>query len=233
MKKLFILSVLLLALAFIVFGCGTGGSVVKVGEAPGGYTTLIHDGITLRLSYIDQRDLYKLYGQKNNPFMNYKTGRLIVIDTAIQSDKPLRLVLGEAQLSTPGGNRGPTPKEDVYYYWYSRLINNYGSYSRFSSPHESNTTSQRSSESSIYVTNHGCVGRNKFDFHNWSLKVTTQIIDESILPDAFDVPADTETMGYFLFNQVRGEKKVDAVFTLPIYDQQGDLVHRFEFQFPI
>ena len=205
MRKLLFPIILMLTLLVIAVSCSTGGSVVKLGEAPGGYTTLTHGGITLRLSYLDQKDLYALYSQSNNPFMNYKTGRLIVIETAIQSGAPLHLELENAQLSTPGGSRGPTPKEDVYDYWYSRLIKNYSAGG----------------------------GKGAGPYHNWSLKVTTQIIEETILPGEVDVQTGSETVGYILFDQIRGEKNVDATFTLPVYDQQGELLHEFEFQFPI
>ena len=204
MRKLLFPIILMLALLLIAVSCNTGGSVVKLGEAPGGYTTLIHGGITLRLSYLNNKDLYKLYSQSNNPFIKTSWGTLIVIETAIQSDTPLRLELVGAQLSTPGGKRGPTPKEDVYDYWYTRLIKNYSGTSK-----------------------------GKSEFSNWSLKVTTQRIEETILPGEVDVQTDSETVGYIVFDQIRGEKNVDATFTLPVYDQQGELLHEFEFQFPI
>jgi hypothetical protein len=207
MKKLILPVTLMVALFLIAVGCSTGGSVVKLGEAPGGYTTLTHEGITLRLSYINDKDLLKLYGQKNNPFIKTSWGTLIVIEAAIQSDAALRLVLRDAQLSTPGGSRGPTSKEAVSGYWYTRLSKNYSS-----SPSSS-------------------AGRSTFS--NWSLKVTGQIIDESVFPVEFSVQSGTETVGYILFDQVRGEKKVDATMTLPVYDQKGKLQHEFEFNFPI
>ena len=194
----------MLTLLLVAVGCSTGGSVVKLGEAPGGYTTLTHGGITLRLSYLNNKDLYKLYSQSNNPFIKTSWGTLIVIETAIQSDTPLRLELVGAQLSTPGGKRGPTPKEDVYDYWHTRLIKNYSGTSK-----------------------------GKSEFSNWSLKVTTQRIEETILPGEVDVQTDSDTVGYIVFDQIRGEKNVDATFTLPVYDQQGELLHEFEFQFPI
>ena len=93
--------------------------------------------------------------------------------------------------------------------------------------------SQIDSGSSTYVSSYSYGGRSKIAFHNWSLKVTTQIIDETILPGVVDVQAGSETVGYILFDQVRGEKKVEAEFTLPVYDQQGELLHQFKFKFPI
>ena len=95
MKKTFIPVALFVISLLLLAGCGTSSSVVMLGEAPSGYTTLTHEGITLELSYLDQRDLYKLYGQNNNPFVNYKTGRLIVIEILMQSDAPLRVHLDE------------------------------------------------------------------------------------------------------------------------------------------
>ena len=205
MKKLIMPIVIATALLLIVAGCETGGSVVKLGQAPGGYTTLAQEGISLRLSYLDQKDLYALYGQSNNPFVNYETGRLLVIETAVQSDADLRLELGSAKLKTPGGERGPTPKEDVYDYWYSRLIKNYSAGG----------------------------GKGSSQYHNWSLKVTTEVIEGTIFPYEVDVQAGSETVGYILFDQIRGEKNVDASFTLPVYNAQGELLHEFEFSFPI
>ena len=205
MKRIITPIVILTALFLILIGCETGGSVVKLGEAPGGYTTLDHEGISLRLSYLNQKDLYALYSQSNNPFVNYETGRLIVIETAVLSDAYLRLELENAQLKTPGGERGPTPKEDVYDYWYSRLIKNYSAGG----------------------------GKGSSQYHNWSLKVTTEIIEQTILPGKVDVQAGSETVGYILFDQIRGEKNVDATFTLPVYNDQGELLHEFEYSFPI
>ena len=233
MKKILIPVVLFVISLLFLAGCGTSSSVVKLGEAPAGYTTLTHEGITLKLSYLDQRDLYKLYGQNNNPFMNYKTGRLIVVEISILSDAPLQVNLNEAVLSTPGGERGLTSREEVYEYWYSRLINNYGTKSRFSTPHKSSTMYQESGGSNTNVTSYSYMGTRKNDYHDWSLKVTTQIIDETILPSDFEVQTGLQTAGYILFEQVRGEKKVNAELTLPVYDNQGELLHNFTYTFPI
>ena len=205
MNKLLLPIILTGILLLVAVGCETSTSVVKLGEAPGGYTTLTHEGITLGLSYLDQNDLYKLYGQKSNPFVYYKTGRLIVIETNIQTSVPLKLNLVNAQLSTPGGNREPTPQKDVYDYWYSLLIKNYSAGG----------------------------GKGAGQYHNWSLKITTQIINDTILPAEVDVETGSDTIGYILFDQIRGEKDVAATFTLPVFDQQGELLHEFEFQFPI
>ena len=221
------------AVVLLFLGCSTGESAARLGEAPSGYTALSHGGVALNLSYLDQRDLYKLYGQRNNPFMRYKSGRLIVIEIAVQSDGPLHLDLRNAQLNTPGGSRGLTLKEEVYYYFYSRLIYNYGGYSRHHTPIKSTTMSQTAPDSSFHISAYSYGGRKKEAFHDWSLKITTQIIDESILPLEVDVEEDSETVGYILFEQIRGEKKVDATFTLPVYDQKGELLHEFEFTFPI
>jgi len=204
MKKILYPITVAVALLILAVSCSTGGSVIRLGEAPAGYTTLTHDGVTIHLSYIGQKDLYKLYGQKNNPFIKYESGTLLLVETAIQSDAPLHLQLRDAQLSTPGGDRGPTPRGNVHSYWYNRLSKNYSSTS---------------------------VGKTQFS--NWSMKVTMQIIEETILPDTFTVQAGAETSGYILFDQIRGEKNVDAIFTLPVYNQQGDLVHKFEFSFPL
>ena len=207
MKKILYPITVAVALLILAVSCSTGGSVIRLGEAPAGYSTLTHDGVTLRLSYIGEKDLLKLYGQKNNPFIKTFEGTLIVIETSIQSDAPLSLLLSDARLSTPGGSRGPTRKEEVSNYWYIRLSKNYSS-----SPSSS-------------------AGRSTFS--NWSMKVTMQIIDETILPDTFTVHAGAETSGYILFDQIRGEKNVDTIFTLPVYNQQGELVHEFEFSFPL
>jgi len=234
MKKIIVLLALLLSVLLMGMGCGTTSSASRVGEAPSGYITLNHDATTLRLSYLDQKDLYKLYSQSNNPFMNYKSGRLIVIDTSMQSDAPLRLELKDAQLTTPGGSRGPTPKEEVYDYWYSRLIHNYGTKSRFYKPHGTSGATEIGGSSEMTASiGFGYLGIHSNAYHNWSLKVTTEVIEESILPGELDVPAKSEIAGYILFDPVPGERKVEAQFTLPVYDQQGNLVHRFEFQFPI
>jgi len=151
----------------------------------------------------------------------------------MQSNSPLRVHLEEAVLSTPGGERGPTSREEVYGYWYSRPVNNYGSKSRFNTPHKSSTMYQEGGGSSKSVTAYSYMGTRKNDYHDWSLIITTQIIDETILPSDFEVKTGFETAGYILFEQVRGEKKVNADLTFPVYDDQGELLHNFTYTFPI
>jgi hypothetical protein len=202
MKKMLILLAAGISLMLLIAGCSTGGSVTKLGEVPDGYTTLGHNGVTLQIAYIDYRDLVKLYGQKNNPFIRYKSGSFLVLETTIESDTPVVLNLDTARLATPGGNRGPTPVEEVRGYWDTRLSKNYAGKSQ-----------------------------GKTQFSNWSMKITMQIIDETILEKSVTVPADEELGGYILFDQIRGEKDVNAIFTLPVYDKQGELVHEFEFSF--
>ena len=207
MKKILIPVALFVISLLFLAGCGTSSSVVKLGEAPGGYTTLDHEGITLHLGYLDGRSLQRLYSNRNNPFMNYKSGRLIVIEAAIQSRTPVLLNIENARLSTSGGERGATPKQEVYDYWYSILIRNYSS--------------------------HGG-GRNRTSiYHNWSLRVTTEIIEGTIFPPEVEVQAGIEAAGYVLFEQIRGERSADATFTLPVYTIQGELLHEFEYSFPI
>lgn len=207
MKKILIPFALFIAVLLVLVGCETNNSVIRLGEAPDGYTTLEHEGITLRLSYLDGRSLQKLYSNRNNPFMNYKSGRLIVIETAIQSNTPVLLNIENARLKTPGGKRGSTPKQEVYDYWYSLLVRNYSS-------------------------NRGGPNRTSI-YHNWSLRVTTEIIEGSIFPPEVEVRAGTEAVGYILFEQIRGERNVDATFTLPRYNAQGEPIHEFEYGFTI
>ena len=204
MKRILIPITVLIALMLIAVGCETSSSAAKLDEAPGGYTTLSHEGITLRFSYLDGKDLQRLYNNRNNPFIEYKSGRLIVIQAAIQSDTPLRLELENAQLSTPGGNRGPVPKEALHDYWYKLLKKKYEGH-----------------------------GKGGGQYNNWTMNIVLDRIEETVLPTEVEVTAGTETVGYILFDQVRGEKNVDATLTLPLYDAQGELLHEFEYTFPI
>jgi len=231
--KIILLPILLATVFVLLISCSTGGSAAKLDEAPGDRTTLSHKGISLKLSYLDERDLFKLYSQRNNPFSYYKTGRLIVIETTIQTDTALHLVLENAQLSTPGGSRGPTSNQEVYEYWFSRLKHNYGTKSRFYTPHKSTTLDPHGAGGSASSMGASIGGINRNQYHNWSLKIVTQIIDDTILPPEFEMTEGAETVGYILFDQVRGEKKVDATFSLPVYDDQGELLHEFEYTFPI
>jgi hypothetical protein len=207
MKKIAIPISLLIALLLILVGCETSSSVVKLGEAPRGYTTLTHEGIDIQLSYLNYKDLQTLYGRKNNPFRGYRSGTLIVIEASIQSDAEIQLRLENAQLSTPGGDRGPTSRDEVYDYWYSRLIRNYSSY--------------RGGSGGDGASNKG------------SLKVITQIIEETIYPQEVNVTAGSESVGYILFDPIRGEKDVNATLTLPVYDDTGELFYEFEFTFTL
>lgn len=204
MKKILIPIAALIALMLIAVGCETSSSAAKLDEAPGGYTTVTHEGITLRFSYLDGKDLLALYNNRNNPFIEYKSGRLMVIETAIQSDTSLQLGLENAQLSTPGGDRGPVSKETLHDYWYNLLKKKYEGY-----------------------------GKGGGQYSNWTMKIVMETIDKTVLASDAQVLAGTETVGYILFDQVRGEKKVNATLTLPVYDSQGELLHEFEFSFPI
>jgi hypothetical protein len=206
-KKIYPIVGLLLGLLIFGLGCSTTTSYSKLGQAPDGYTTHAAEGITLQLSYLDQRSLYKLYSQKNNPFMNTNEGRLIVIEAILQSDTPVSLDVANAVLTSPGGARGPIAKESLYSYWYDRLKKNYSS-----------SQNRR---------------RGKSQYSSWSLKVTTELIEDTVLPGQATAAAGSEAGGYILFPQVRGEKKVDATLTLPVNDQSGARVHTFDFTFPL
>jgi hypothetical protein len=207
MKKIVLSISCVIALFLILTGCETSNSVTKLGEAPGGYTTLSHNGVSIQVSYLNYKDLQTLYGRKNNPFRAYESGTLVVIETAFQSDVQLQLRLENAQLSTPGGDRGPTPRDDVYDYWYSRLIRNYSSH--------------RGGSGSDGASNKG------------SLNVTTQIIEETIFPEEVEIQPGTKTNGYILFDPIRGESNVNATLVLPVYNDTGELFHEFEFTFTL
>jgi hypothetical protein len=224
---------LLIAATMLIASCSTDSSAVKRDGENETYDKQTHDGITFHFRYLDAQDLFALYSQRNNPFVHYKSGRLLVIDTTIETDIPLTLNLEYAQLSTPGGDRGPTANQEVYEYWFSRLKHNYGTKSRFYTPHKSETLDPHGSGGSASSTGVSYGGVNKNQYHNWSLKVVTQIIDETILPPVFEVQPGTARVGYMLFDQVRGEKKVDATLTLPAYTDEGALIHEFRFTFPI
>jgi hypothetical protein len=232
MRRAFIPFVFL-TLALFTISCSTSRSASRFGKASRGYTTLSKGNVAITFGYVDERDLFRLYGQNNNPFIRYKSGRLIVLEVAIQSDESLFLYLDKAQLRTPGGIRGNTTKQEVYNYYYGRLITTYGGYSRHYSPHPSTTLSHPAPESEPYISHYGYAGRNKNSLNNWSLKYTTQIIDETILPQDLYVERGKETVGYILFEQVRGEKKVDATFTLPVYVSEDELLHEFVYTFPV
>jgi hypothetical protein len=214
-------------------GCSTSQSAARFGEASGDYTTLSQDSVAVTLGHIDERTLFRLYGQKNNPFVRYKSGTLIVIEVTVQSDESLLIDLDDVQLVTPGGTRGNASKREVYDYYYAKLINNYGGYSRHHSPHSIETFSQPVPNGEPYITYYSYGGRNTNALDGWSLKYTTQVVDETILPQDLLVQQRTETTGYILFEQVRGERKVDATFTLPVYTPNNELIHEFTYTFKI
>jgi hypothetical protein len=65
------------------------------------------------------------------------------------------------------------------------------------------------------------------------MSIVLEIIEEAVFAPEVQIQPGTENVGYILFEQVRGEKDVDATFTLPVHNDKGEMVHEFEFTFPI
>jgi hypothetical protein len=62
---------LLVLLPLFLYSCSTSSTAQK-GEVGRDRQVLSEEGVTLELSYLDQKALYSVHNSRNNPFVNYR-----------------------------------------------------------------------------------------------------------------------------------------------------------------
>jgi hypothetical protein len=167
---------LLILVPLFLYSCSTTSKAQKedVGKNP---QVLSEEGVTLDLRYLDQKALYSLHNNRNNPFLYYTSGTLTVIDLKITSDSPAQLVLKDMQLSSDKGVRMFVSKQTLSSFWNARLTKKYSSKSK-----------------------------GKSQYSNWTERIVLDTIEQYVYTDVVEISPGAESSGYVLFEIIRGAK---------------------------
>jgi hypothetical protein len=164
---------LLVLLPLFLYSCSTSSTAQK-GEVGRDRQVLSEEGVTIELSYLDQKALYSVHNSRNNPFVNYMSGTLTVIDIKITSDSEVKLELQDMQLSSDKGVRTHVSKQTLASFWSARM---------------QKAKNPRS--------------KGKSQYSNWTESIVLDTIDQYVYPDEVTVPAGSDASGYVLFEIIR------------------------------
>jgi hypothetical protein len=195
MKNRGIISVM--SLLILISGCTTGEQSLKEGDKRSVVTTLSEQGITLSAQYLDKKMLYDRFGTRDNPFLEYKGNRLIVIEFTLSAGYEVRLRLSKVTFDYLNTLSKPVPRVDFSQYW-ERTLRNPGTAST------------------------GLPSR----YRDWSYNRVLKVINENTLPDSLEIRPGPEYTGFMLFEGEEG-KYGNAKITVPIYSAGGKKVHEF------
>jgi hypothetical protein len=171
MRKSHLLIFSALALAVILAGCSTGSTAAKRE-----YTTFSQEGLSVKVYYLDSRELYSVYGNRNNPFARHVSGPAITLEIVATADQQARIAVSEATLTSEQGVQKPVSKQWMIDYWQKTLM----------------PKGPRKNTSSVYS--------------GWSEKYVLEVIESEVLPDVAELSAGTETRGLILFDTLRNVK---------------------------
>jgi hypothetical protein len=118
MKKKLVLSFLLL---FVFMFILLGGTAAFAKTSAASVTTVTQKGVKVSFRYIDKKMLFNRFGNRNNPFVSYVTGPLIVIEVVVQPTVDVRIETGDAMLESEQGTSKPVSKSEISQYWGYKL----------------------------------------------------------------------------------------------------------------
>jgi len=171
MKKFYVFGIFFLTLTAILAGCSTGSTAAKRD-----YATYSQGGVTIDLYYMNSKELYNVYGNRNNPFARHLTGPAITIEVLAKTDQQAHIITGQATLQSEAGTLNPVEKEWMLNYWHQTLMPK------------------------------GPKKNTSIVFQGWSEKVVLEQIESEVLPGEVDLNPGTETRGLILFDTLRNVK---------------------------
>jgi hypothetical protein len=198
MKKIFLTLPVIVFLLIILVGCSTGSTATKRE-----FTTLTNNGVQLDVSYIDSRQLTKVYGNNNNPFSRNPNGPVIALEVVGRTTDNVIYTIDmyEVALESERGVSQPLSKKWMLDFWENTLTGG---------------SSPRNSKSTVY--------------RGWSNTVTQDRINSEVLPEVWEIMPGEETRGLITFDPLRG-LKTPVTVRIPIFDPKGAVVHTFEYTF--
>jgi hypothetical protein len=205
-KRFSMAAIAIAALVFLVVGCGTGGKSRRWEDVGVGHGTLAEGGVKVSARYLNMTALRTLHGYNFNPFAdsNEWPSSIYVVDVAVESGVPVDVRAGEAVLATVAAPKRPIPKEDFKLYWYRTL------------------------EYGRDMAHRG--GSNPYGM--WSYPYVRDLIDRAVLPADAALGAGGKVSGYLLFDRDHADKG-PATFTIPVFDEKGEAVGEFTFEFTL
>jgi len=195
----------MLAMLFAAFlltllaGCTPGEQTVKESYSRSSVTTLHEKGITISAQHLDSKMLYDRFGSRNNPFLEYRESRLIVIDFTLRAEYEVRLRISKVVFDYLGTTSRPVSRVDFSQYWEQSLRN----------PGAATTGGRRR-------------------YRDWSYSSVLSVINENVLPDSLDMLPGPAYSGFMLFG-VGERKYGTARVTVPLYAVSGRKIHEFVF----
>jgi hypothetical protein len=175
-KPFSIVSVAILALLFVVLGCGTSAKSLRWEDVGLGHKTLAEGDVKVSARYLDTNALHTLHKYSNNPFTEHPAS-VFVVDVAVESGSQVDVRAGEATLAIGAAQKSPIQKEEFKSLWSSTL--EYNNRSRGGGPNR---------------------------YSGWSYPYVRDIIEETVLPDAAAVQAGGKVSGYLLFDRDHADK---------------------------
>jgi hypothetical protein len=196
-KKIYFTIPGVLLLLLMLFGCSTGSNATKKD-----YTALAHESVQLEIRYINRNELYREFGNKNNPYARHLNGPAITFEVVGRTgdDVIYTVDMFEVVLESEQGRKQPVSKKWMASYWHETL--RYGK-------------NPRNKKSTVYS--------------NWSESVTTDKIEKDVLPEVWEIMPGEEIRGLILFDPLRNVK-TPVTLRIPLYEPSGTVVHTFEYQ---
>jgi hypothetical protein len=179
--------------------CSSGEQAVKEVYSRSPVTTLHEQGIIISAQYLDRKMLYDRFGNRNNPFLEYQEGRLVVIDFTLEAEYEIRLRISKVGFDYLNALSRPVPRVDFSQYWEQLLLN----------PGAATTGGRRR-------------------YRDWSYSSVLRVINANVLPDSLDIQPGPSYRGFMLFEGTE-RRYGTARVTVPIFTMSGRKIHEFVF----
>jgi hypothetical protein len=203
MRNACILVVAGLVLLMVHAGCQTDDESVEKQDVGAVVTTLTDSGVTITAQYLDRKMLFDRFGTKNNPFFEYKSEPVYILDVRMTTENPVRFRLSKVEYFYLDRTDRPLSRVEFSAYWESQLRNR---------------PAPTGGRSDVYK--------------NWSYKTVSENINDHVLTNVIDLEPGKEYGGYMLFKGKQNTHGSVEVW-IPMYDMKGNKLHRFRLRFDV
>jgi hypothetical protein len=202
-KSAFIVAVVSLLMLMLHAGCQTDGESVQKQDVGAVVTTLTNSGVTVTAQYLDRKMLFDRFGTKNNPFFEYESEPVYVLDVRMTTENPVRFRLAKVEYFYLDTTGRPLSRVEFSAYWESQLRNR---------------PAPTGGRSDVYK--------------NWSYSTVSKNINEHVLTNVIDLEPGKEYGGYMLLEGKKNTHGSVEVW-IPMYDMRGNKLHRFRLRFDV
>ncbi len=184
-------------LGTLLFSCSTGNTVQKTSGVTTEVVTRSEKGVVVSAHYLDRKELYELYGNRNNPFFEFQSKPLIVFNFSVNTTSSINLRLSKVYIEFLGLEDRPLSRVELTSYWERRLRNR---------THPSASLSSR--------------------HRDWSYNTISKIVEDTVIPDVLTLGTQDEFTGLLIFVGLRN-RHGSATIHIPVYDTVGKEIHEF------